>query len=87
MKVKSENEVAQSCTTLSDPMDCSLPDSSIHEIFQARVLEWGAIAFSNWSINISQFYMIRVNSVLCAADSSSKALLSSKIEIKASLQP
>ena len=47
MKVKSESEVAQSCPTLSDPMDCSLPDSSAHGIFQARVLEWGAIAFSN----------------------------------------
>ena len=46
MKVKSESEVAQSCPTLSDPMDCSLPGSSVHEIFQARVLEWGAIAFS-----------------------------------------
>ena len=46
MKVKSEREVDQSCPTLSDPMDCSLPDSSIHVIFQARVLEWGAIAFS-----------------------------------------
>ena len=46
MKVKSESEVAQLCTTLSDPMDCSLPGSSIHGIFQARVLEWGAIAFS-----------------------------------------
>ena len=46
MKVKSESEVAQSCPTLSDPMDCSLPDSSIHEIYQARVLEWGAIALS-----------------------------------------
>ena len=46
MKVKSENEVAQSCPTLSDPMDFSLPGSSIHGIFQARVLEWGAIAFS-----------------------------------------
>ena len=44
-KVKSESEVAQSCPTLSDPMDCSLPGSSIHGIFQARVLEWGAIAF------------------------------------------
>ena len=41
MKVKSEREVAQSCLTLSDPMDCSLPGSSIHGIFQARVLEWG----------------------------------------------
>jgi len=46
MKVKSESEVAQSCPTLSDPMDCSLPGSSAHGIFQARVLEWGAIAFS-----------------------------------------
>ena len=45
-KVKSESEVAQSCPTLSDPMDCSLPSSSVHGIFQARVLEWGAIAFS-----------------------------------------
>ena len=47
MKVKSESEVTQSCPTLSDPMDCSLSGSSIREIFQARVLEWGAIAFSN----------------------------------------
>ena len=46
MKAKSESEVAQSCLTLSDPMDCSLPGSSVHGIFQARVLEWGAIAFS-----------------------------------------
>ena len=45
MKVKSESEVTQLCPTLSDPMDFSLPDSSIHGIFQARVLEWGAIAF------------------------------------------
>ena len=47
MKVKSESEVTQSCLTLSDPVDCSLPGSSIHGIFQARVLEWGAMAFSN----------------------------------------
>ena len=46
VKVKSEREVSQSCPTLSDPMDCSLPGSSIHGIFQARVLEWDAIAFS-----------------------------------------
>ncbi|CAN0429404.1 unnamed protein product [Rangifer tarandus platyrhynchus] len=46
MKVKSESEVARSCLTLSDPMDCSPPGSSVHGIFQARVLEWGAIAFS-----------------------------------------
>ena len=47
MKVKSESEVAQSCPTLSNPMDYSLPGFSIHGIFQARVLEWGAIAFSD----------------------------------------
>ena len=46
MKVKSESEVVESCPTLSDLMDCSLPGSSVHGIFQARVLEWGAIAFS-----------------------------------------
>ena len=46
MEVKTESEVAQSCPNLSDPMDYSLPDSSTHGIFQARVLEWGAIAFS-----------------------------------------
>ena len=45
MKVKSENEVTESCPTLSDPMDCSLPGSSVHGIFQARILEWGAIAW------------------------------------------
>ena len=46
-KVKSKSEVSQSCLTLSDPMDCSPPGSSVHGIFQARVLEWGATAFSN----------------------------------------
>ena len=46
MKVKSQSEVAQSCLTLSNPMDCSPPGSSVHGIFQARVPEWGAIAFS-----------------------------------------
>ena len=61
MKVKSESEVAQSCPTLSDPMDCSLPGSSIHGIFQARVLEWVAIAFSEidtWGGTIWNFLMI-----------------------------
>ena len=47
MKVKSESEVAQSCLAPSDPMDCSPPGSSVHGIFQVRVLEWAAIAFSN----------------------------------------
>ena len=53
IKVESESEVAQSCPTPSDPMDCSPPGSSIHGIFQARVLEWGAIAFSNNGILLS----------------------------------
>ena len=50
MKVKGESEVAQSSLTLSDPMDGSLPGSSVHGISQARVLEWGAITFSDHSI-------------------------------------
>ena len=45
MKVKSESEVAQSCSTLSDPMDCSLPGASVHGTFQARALEWGATGY------------------------------------------
>ena len=53
MKMKSESAVAQLCPTLSNPMDCSLPGSSIHGIFQARVLEWGAIAFSEKNIYFS----------------------------------
>ena len=55
MKVKSESEVIQPCPTLGDPMGCSLPGSSVHGIFQARVLEWVAIAFS---INISNIHNI-----------------------------
>ena len=51
VKVKSEREVAQSCPILSDPMDCSLPGSSVHGIFQAKVLEWGAITFSVMQLN------------------------------------
>ena len=54
IKVKSQSEVAQSCPTLGDPMDCSLPDFSVHGILQARVLEWGAIAFSDLSPTFSQ---------------------------------
>ena len=52
MKVKSESEVAQSCLTLSDPIDCSPPGSSVNGIFQARVLEWGAIAFSEKMVTL-----------------------------------
>ena len=55
MKVESENEVAQSCLILRDPLDCSLPGSSIHGIFQARALEWGAIAFSGLGSSIMEF--------------------------------
>ena len=58
MKVKSESEVAQSCPTLSDLVDCSLPGSSIHGSFQARVLEWGAIAFSILILNICKIEKI-----------------------------
>ena len=57
MKVKSESEVAQLCPTLSDPMDCSPPGSSVHGIFQARVLEWGAIAFSGFAFH---FFLILI---------------------------
>ena len=55
MKVKSESEVAQWCPTLSNRMDCSLPGSSVHGIFQARVLEWGAIAFSTTYLRLLIF--------------------------------
>ena len=58
MKVKSESEVAQSCPTLRDSMDCSLPGSSVHGIFQAGVLEWGAIAFSDNKPYIKQILLI-----------------------------
>ena len=54
MKVKRESEVTQSCPTLRDPMDCSLPGSSVPGIFQARVLEWGAIAFSTLKYDLNQ---------------------------------
>ena len=60
MKVKSESEVTQSCLTLRDPMDYSLPGSSTHGIFQARALEWGAIAFSE------SWYSHPLNSLICA---------------------
>ena len=55
MKVKSESEVAQLCPTLRNPVDCRLPGFSIHGIFQARVLEWGAVAFSPSLSKILQF--------------------------------
>ncbi|CAI9178504.1 unnamed protein product [Rangifer tarandus platyrhynchus] len=58
MKVKSESEVTQLCPTLSNPMDCSPPGSSVHGIFQARVLEWGAIAFSGKICYIVLIFLI-----------------------------
>ena len=58
MKVKSESEVTQSCPTLSDPMDCSLPGSSVHGIFQARVLEWGAMSNQYYELNHNERIMI-----------------------------
>ena len=71
VKVKSESEVAQSCLTLSNPIDCNLPGSSVNGIFQARVLEWGAIAFSringigsvNSNVHVSKHHvdLIRTN--------------------------
>jgi len=72
MKVKSESEVAQSCPTLSDPMDCSLPGSSIHGIFQARVLEWGAIAFSEILRQILQISLTLQNFFVHCATASVK---------------
>ena len=64
MKVKSENEVAESGPTLSDPMDCSLPDSSVHGIFQARVLEWVAIAIS-LSSHVMYVKLLQLCPTLC----------------------
>ena len=63
MKVKSEREVAQSCLTLSDPMDFSLPGSSVHGIFQARVLEWRAIAFSIRHMGKGKFTKLNISPI------------------------
>ena len=78
MRVKSESEVTQLCPTPSDPMDCSLPGSSVHGIFQARVLEWGAIAWKKpkcpltdewikkmWCIHTMEYYSaMKVNEMM-----------------------
>ena len=72
MKVKSESEVAQLCPTLSDPMDCSLPGSSTHGISQARVLEWGATAFSE-SMALALFNSLKAKRVKAAAKEKSEA--------------
>ena len=81
MKVKSESEDAQSYLNLSDPMDCSLPGSSVHGLFQARVLEWGAIAFSEvqsrsqqidqskgWNLTIGAEYQFQVSQSVQSTD-------------------
>ena len=60
MKVKSKSEVAQSCLTLSDPMDCSLRGSSAHGIFQARVLEWVTSAFSGWFTSVIYIFKVLI---------------------------
>ena len=74
MKVKSESEIAQLCPTLTDPMDCSPPGSSIHGIFQARVLEWGAIAFSDFVLLLllllSRFSRVRLCVTPCVTHDS-----------------
>ena len=62
MEVKSESEVAQSCLTLSDPMDCSLPGSSVHGIFQRRVLVWGAIAIGFFYIKKRRVWLLQTSS-------------------------
>ena len=96
MQVKSESEVAQSCPTLSDPMDCSLPGSSIHGIFQARVLEWGAIAFSilkvmgrlcenNMSIVVLDYKVWCISTLSCKLDLINFLLLSYRFRIHSHL--
>ena len=72
MKVKSESEVAQSCPTPSNLVDCCLPGSSVHGIFQARVLEWGAIAFSDTALTYSFSYL---EPVCCSMSSSNCCFL------------
>ena len=75
MKVKSQSAVAQSCPTLSDPMNCSLPSSSVHGIFQARVLEWGAIAFSAYIFILFAYFLIGLDSFLPLSFESSFMIL------------
>ena len=66
--MKSESEIAQSCRTLSDAMDCSLPGSSVHGIFQARVLEWGAIAFSERPVCVLLNILVIIKLLLVIAN-------------------
>ena len=67
---ESESEVTvRSCPTLSDPVDCSLPGSFIHGIFQARVLEWGAIAFSELPLDVAQYISGHLSDLVCSVES------------------
>ena len=74
VKVKSESEVTQSCPTLSDPMDCSLPGSSVHGIFQARVLEWVVVAFSFMWCHIIKKEHTQIWEIDCKSKSNSASL-------------
>ena len=76
MKVKSDSEVTQSCPTLGNPMDCSLLGSSIHGIFQARVLEWGAIAFSEIPLSAEETELLWMENNMAAAAAAAKSLQS-----------
>ena len=82
MKVKSESELAQCCLTLSDPMDCSPPGSSVHGIFQARVLEWGAIAFSNMLSRFVITFLPRTKRLLISWRQSPSAVILEPRKIK-----
>ena len=81
MKVKSESEVAQSCPTLHDPMDCSPPGSSARGIFQARVLEWGAIAFSSVCNYFSNFISFKRSSLKNLCSTSYKMIETDSCEV------
>ena len=81
MKLKSESEVSQSSLTLSDPMDCSPPGSSIHGIFQARVLEWGAIAFSD--VRIPRKFILTKDFMVQKMLKTSVYLINQQVETKA----
>ena len=85
MKVKNESEVAQSCPTLSNPMDCSLPGSSACGIFQARVLEWVAIAFSNMLSRLVITFLPRSKRPLISWLQSASAVILEPPKIKSAI--
>ena len=81
MKVKSESEVTQSCPTPSDTMDCSLPGSSVHGIFQARVLEWGAIdVYIKYYVSSSQFLILKTVALISHASKIMLKILQAKLQ-------